>query len=487
MLNYTTVETVSQKAPQLESARVAEIEPQAIKNGPSLFSIFAVLFVYYKSIIFFVILGAIGAWSVGKMLTPRFNATAQLYLDPKGIQVFENELNSSKNQDSQTGMNVVESLMRVINSQVVLKRVVIQEKLTEDEEFYKVVKPSVLQSIMAIFNPTPKKSSTPPPSPVDVATAGLFQAVIVKRAERTFIVDVTVKSEDAYKSAYLANKIISAYLDIQNENRSENSRKASSFLTSRLDELKEKVRVSEDLAETFRAKNNLIGAKGTLVGEQQLSDANFQLSSAKARVSDAQSRYEQILRAKKTGDISGIIEAINSQVVTSLRAQQSEASRRLSELSLELGVKHPQVQNAKAQMGDLSRMINEELARIAEAVKSDLERAQSTEASVSANLEKLKALSVDSNVANVQLRELEREVEANRQLYNAFLLRSRETTELEKLDTSSTRIISQANPPFRASFPPPGILLALGGLFLGGLLGVGQAFLRSILRRMRYG
>jgi polysaccharide biosynthesis transport protein len=321
--------------------------------------------------------------------------------------------------------------------------------------------------------------------PLTSATSELYKRVTIKRTERTYIIDITARAITAEKSARLANSVMQTYLDMQNENRTENSRKTTGFLVSRLDELKEKVRLSEDATENFRVKNDLIGAKGSLVSEQQLSDANFQLSSAKARTGDAKSRFDQIMRAKKNGDISGISEAIASQVVTSLRAQQGETSRKLSELSLELGTKHPQVLNAKAQMSDLSNMINEELNRIAEAMKNDLERAESTERSATEALDKLKGLSATNNQSSVQLREMEREVEANRQLYNAFLVRSRETNELEKLDTSNTRIISMATPPFFKSFPPSGSLLVLLGLIIGGMIGLGQAFARSFIKGMK--
>jgi Mrp family chromosome partitioning ATPase len=76
---------------------------------------------------------------------------------------------------------------------------------------------------------------------------------------------------------------------------------------------------------------------------------------------------------------------------------------------------------------------------------------------------------VQLSQASVRLRELERDVEASRDVYQSFLKRSRETEEQESLNTSNARIIGEATVPQRRSFPPAMSLLATIGLVLGGL------------------
>ena len=57
-------------------------------------------------------------------------------------------------------------------------------------------------------------------------------------------------------------------------------------------------------------------------------------------------------------------------------------------------------------------MIDEEVARIAEAARNDMERALANEATLAANLERLKTELEDTNDASVRLRELDRDVQA---------------------------------------------------------------------------
>ena len=71
--------------------------------------------------------------------------------------------------------------------------------------------------------------------------------------------------------------------------------------------------------------------------------------------------------------------------------------------------------------------------------------------------------------AAIRLRDLEREVEASRDVYQSFLKRSRETEEQETLNTSSARIIGDATVPQRRTFPPGMALFAMIGFVLGGL------------------
>jgi Mrp family chromosome partitioning ATPase len=153
-----------------------------------------------------------------------------------------------------------------------------------------------------------------------------------------------------------------------------------------------------------------------------------------------------------------------------LRAQYAEARKRLAELASELGPLHPSLRQMEKQVEDLRRTVNEEIDRFAQSAKNDLARARDYETSLTRSLEAQKRQSVQLSQAGVRLRELERDVEASRDVYQSFLKRSRETEEQESLNTSNARIIGEATVPQRRSFPPAMSLVAATGLVLGGLL-----------------
>ena len=108
-----------------------------------------------------------------------------------------------------------------------------------------------------------------------------------------------------------------------------------------------------------------------------------------------------------------------------------------------------------------------------------------TRTTLAANLEKLKSNAITTNEAMVTLRELERDVQASRAVYEAFLVRARETGEQERLDTKNIRVISRADAPLRRSFPPSNTLLALGALLVGVAAGTGIVVCARDLRLRR--
>src|SRR5262249_19858527 len=148
----------------------------------------------------------------------------------------------------------------------------------------------------------------------------------------------------------------------------EAARRASESLAARLHELKERVRQAEERAEQFKARNNIVGASGQLVNEQQLSELNNQLSLARGRTAEAKSRFDQIRDLQRSGaDIGAFSEAVQSQTMTALRTQYAEIMRREAEQATSLGPRHPAVIEVHAQAQRVRLVINEEIARIAEA------------------------------------------------------------------------------------------------------------------------
>ena len=413
------------------------------------------------------------AVAAGKSLTPKYTASAQLYVDPRELQLVDREL-TPRAQDTSGLAMVVESQARVITSNNVLLQVIRDTGLDKDPEFGGSESKGVLGSLLGLLGIDARPTAEQQKQIQMGALEALNRHINVKKTDRTFIVDIDVWSYEPAKAAMLANAISKAYLTESKQSQAAAARRATTDLSGRLKELQERLRNAENALAVYKAQNNFVGTQDTLISDQQLSASNQRLAAARALTLDAQAKLDQIQASRKASSDAGAIpEALQSPTIANLRAQFADARKRQAELQSELGPRHPALRQTEQQVQDLRRTINEEVDRFAQSAKNDLARARDYEASLGKALEAQKRQSVQLSQASVRLRELEREVEASRDVYQSFLKRSRETEEQETLNTSSARIIGEANIPQRRTFPPAMSLLAMIGFVLGGLAASG--------------
>jgi succinoglycan biosynthesis transport protein ExoP len=424
------------------------------------------------------LVGVIAAATFLATATARYTAVAQLLIDPNDLRVVDNAVTSSSTpSDANTAQ--VESQVRVLTSDTVLRKVIEAKGLAKDPEF---VQPTSAFRRAREFVSGKLGLAAPAEQhdPVVTALQALAPQVSARRQERTYVVDLSVTTREGEKSALIANAIVTAYLEDQASSRTTAARRATDALSGRLQELKERVREAEDRSETYKAQNNLVAASGQLVSEQQLTELTNQLTLAGAKADEAKARLDQIeLLRRGRADSGATAEAVQSPTVAALRAQQAEVLRRKAELTARLGERHPSIADINAQARDLQQLIDREVTRLAQSARGDYERAQATRQALLARLDGLKKDAVATNRSLVRLRELEREVEASRAVYQAFLTRSRETSEQERVNTANVRVLAEANIPNKRAWPPRAIIILGLALAFGAAAGAGLGFLRD--------
>jgi uncharacterized protein involved in exopolysaccharide biosynthesis len=414
----------------------------------------------------FVLAGAVIGVALSKTLPPRYVAVAQIYLDPRGLPGVEREPSSA--QDSTGYINLVESQARIVSSQLVLDRVVAAEALDKDPEFA----PSKGFSLFG--------GQEAPGEATRAAVRSLAQRLTVRRPERTFIIEIGVASRDPMKAARIANAVAHAFIEVQSVLYAQSARGTSTVLTARLEGLRHQLLDAERQVEEFKARNGLVGTREQLVSDQQLRDINQQLTLARVRTEDARARSEQVQKAlKERGDLGPLTESLNLGTVTGLRGRVAEAQRQLADLSTDLGPLHPAVKKAQSVLADARKAMETESKRIADSFKRDYERAAAAQAALENNLATAQKLTIANNETSVRLRDLEREADATRTLYESFLNRARRTGEAPDIDGTSTHIVSVASPPKDRASPPGGLVSMIAGAFMGLISALGWIWLRA--------
>jgi uncharacterized protein involved in exopolysaccharide biosynthesis len=361
---------------------------------------------------------ALGYLSV---VPPSYMASTEILLDPRGLKAIQNDL-TPRSENNESAIALLESQIRIVRSESVLRGVIGRLDLQVDPEF--VGERGILSPLGDLI------SSAPAEDPRTRALRSLQRVVQVDRASRSYVITISAFSEDPIKAARIADTIAAVYLDEEVRARSDAARRVGRSMTSRLQELADNVRDSERNVEQFKQQNNLVGAGKRLVNDQQLEELTTQLTLARSATTEQKARVDQIERLMKAdADPDTIAEAVQSQTVAALRAQFAELVRQEASASALLGDRHPEIAVLRQRRKQHQQLITDELKRTAAAARNDYARAIANENALAANLETMKSKVQLSGGAMVRLRELERVVEANRAIYEVFLVRTKELNE----------------------------------------------------------
>jgi capsular exopolysaccharide synthesis family protein len=214
-------------------------------------------------------------------------------------------------------------------------------------------------------------------------------------------------------------------------------------------------------------------AQGVTINDQQLGDLNNKLIEAHVQTGEARAKFEQVQNIVDTHADPGTLDrALSSDVITRLRTQYADVAKNVADASSKYGPQHPLVLTAKAQLRETQKLIDQEVHRILENTRAAYQVAKSREDALQQSLDNLTQVSNKSGSDQVHLRELQREADANRTLYESFLARYKETSARESVEMPDSRIVSRADIPVKPSFPKTMLILALalvGGAGLGGV------------------
>lgn len=409
------------------------------------------------------------------VVRPLYTATSTILIDPRRPNIVNLDKSQASVQSPQTDDAAIESQVLLSQSISVLRRVVDTLKLTEDPDF--IPKPGLMASVSGMLS----SQDRPVVDPREVKTMGavaiLQGRLKVVRQRNTFLVDINVSSHEPRKAAEIANAIASAYFEELIRSKSDATKTAAGWLNQQLTELKSRLQASDKAVEDYRGQHNLTLTKGETVNGQQISDLNSKLIQARAEAAEARAKYDQVAKiAQSKADPGSLTEALASDTIARLRGQFAQLRINEADLSSRYGAQHPQVTAVRAQLRDTQKLIGDEIQRILQSRRHGYEVAAARETSLENSLGALQDVSSTSGQAEVRLRELQREADANRALYESFLGHYKEATARESFEMPEARIVSNANVPMQPSFPRVFLFLGLAvplGVAFGSLLAIG--------------
>jgi uncharacterized protein involved in exopolysaccharide biosynthesis/Mrp family chromosome partitioning ATPase len=406
------------------------------------------------------------AFGAGELLTPRYVATAQIYIDPSAMHGSDGQP-IVPGRDSNSFVNYVESQALIAASQLVLDRVVKAQNLDRDPEYTPRAGSSLFGRLMSAGRNDEDAAAA--------AARALGERLHVERPERTFVLDISISSRDPARAAELANAAARAYIDEVDAMHADAAHQSDAEIAGRLEAFRTRVVEAEKSVEDYKVANGLAGASAI---QQQLKDLNDQIVAVRQRMSDAHARADQIeVARRKGGEVGADAAQLDLTRLGPLRAQQAEAHKKFVEAA-ELRPRHTQVIDAQARLRAADAAVVAEFARLAQIQRTDYAGAKALEASLTRQVDELERQTNANDPSMIGLRDLERKASAARDVYELFVNRSRDTGETKQIEPTGAKIIFTAAPPSTRTFPPNSYLLA----GLGFLLGLGLGY-PSALRR----
>jgi len=408
------------------------------------------------------ILAAVLSVVAVNMITPRYKSEVRILIDGRE-NVFLRPNGERNDERNALDAEAVTSQVQLLLSRDLAREVIQKNKLAELPEFDPVLRGfSPLKSLLALIGIGRDPVSLTPEERVLDAYYDRFAAYAVDKSR---VIVIEFQSRDPDLAARVADSIADGYLVLQQGARRDQARSAGQWLAGEIDSLRKKVAEAESRVEDFRSKSSLfVGTNNTTLSNQQMGELNTQLNNARALKSDAESKARLIREMLQTGQPIEASEVLNSELIRRLSEQRVTLRAQLAEQSSTLLDGHPRIKELKAQLADMDRQIRDEASKISRSLDSDARIASGRVDGLSANLDQLKKQASSANGQDVQLRALEREAKAQRDLLESYLAKYREATTRENIEAAPAdgRIISRANVSNSPAYPKklPIVLIA---------------------------
>ena len=308
----------------------------------------------------------------------------------------------------------------------------------------------------------------------------ILQGLKISNDGRSYTIHIAFASPHPHIAAVVSNTYANQYVANTLDMKANATLRANELLSQRLVELLRELEVSETAVETFRRAGGMLGDKTGTIITQQLSQTNAELAVARNQRIEAESHLRAVQsEVRKGGDLQALSDVLSSQVVQSLRAKQAELMRQQAQLNAHYTAKYPNAKALQTDIDTLQSQIGDEIGRVVSGLANQVDIARSKEQGLLGDLERLERQFGQGGEAEVKLLQLQREADANRGVYEAYLNRLKEITEQQQLQSPDAHVVSLATPPTVPTYPRFRPLLALG-LVIGGVVGVAVAFLRDI-------
>lgn len=308
----------------------------------------------------------------------------------------------------------------------------------------------------------------------------LLKKLEVEPSRESSVIRVSFTGSDPQFAAIVSNAFSQAYINTNLELKVEPARQTSAWYEAKIKDLRNDLEQAQNRLSAYQREHGLVASDERLdVETARLAELSSQLVAAQSAT------YDSVSRQRQSGE--ALPDVMNSPVVQGLRADLARAEAQMAELAEKVGKNHPQFLRTQADVETLRAKLNNEIAIATKGVSTTAKVAMQREGELRSSVAAQKSRVLQLKKQRDDLAVLLRDVENAQRAYDTALQRYNQTS-LEAQNTQTdVSILNPAVPPVEPSSPKI-VLNTILAVFLGGLLGIGLAFLMEMIdRRVRSG
>ena len=285
-------------------------------------------------------------------------------------------------------------------------------------------------------------SGQPGQSPDDKAVRRYLDRLTVFNDGRSYVIEVAFRSQ----SAELARRVLDRHLEVFLAQQLAAQRRvvtgAEQWFDRELDTLRAKLVDAEARQQAFRQRSDLLLAEGETLRSRELATITRALAEARFDLARKSARFAELNNG--TGNSSSGADSLvaASELIQKLRAQEADTSRQIASMQRQFGASYPPLLARQAELSDVRSRIQAETQRLSAAAGGDLEIARQNTARLEADLKAAVAALGTSSQDELSALQVEREIQADRQVYDRLLERSREVSVQGLLQPLEFRVVS---------------------------------------------
>lgn len=409
------------------------------------------------------------------VMTPIYRATTTVLIEANKNKVVSIEdVYSGISQNREYFQTQVE----IIKSREVAMRTIDALKLWDYPEFDPRKKEkSKLQELLenlGVSDAVEAKEWTPA-TLADAVYGKFSKQVSIEPVRLSQLAKVSFESSSPALATLVANTLANTYIENDLDARYKMTKQASGWLQERLSSLKTKLDESERSLQNYREKAGIVDVKSAAQSGagKQIEEVTQRLVETRLRRAEAENAYNQIKSVGKNGDYSSLPAVVRNNNVSDAMRSQAEAERTMSEVAQRYGFEHPKYVAAEATLKSARENVKRQVDAVVGSVTREYEVAVGTERALEGTLNSARGSIQNLNRKEFELGVLEREVDSNRQIYDMFMKRAKETNVSGDLQSAVARVVDAAvlpNKPVKPQKPQIIAIAFMVGLFVGVLV-----------------